>query len=98
MSIFFKKPFFSHDILNLRFKKLLIKIGIKERTLYNLRHTFASQMISNIHYGIDILWVSKMLSHKDVSITLKVYAKFIIEDDNRRIKKLVNLGNVIGKI
>ncbi|MGB7402176.1 MAG: site-specific integrase [Arcobacter sp.] len=93
-----KKPFFSHDILNLRFKKLLIKIGIKERTLYNLRHTFASQMISNIQNGIDILWVSKMLGHKDVSITLKVYAKYIIEDDNQRIQVLNNIGKVYGKI
>ena len=89
--------FFS-DTLNLRFKKLLIKIGIKERTLYNLKHTLASQMISNIHNGVDILWVSKMLGHKDVSITLKVYAKFIIEDDNQRIKIINNVGKVYGKI
>jgi len=87
-----KKPFFSHDILNLRFKKLLIKIGIKERTLYNLRHTFASQMISNIHNGVDILWVSKMLGHKDVSITLKVYAKFIIDEDIVRLNQLKVIG------
>ena len=27
--------------------------------------------------GVDILCVSKMLGHKDVSITLKIYTKFI---------------------
>jgi integrase len=93
-----KKPFYSHDVLNLRFKKLLKQIGIKERNIYNLRHTFASHMISNIEKGVDILWVSKMLGHKDVSITLKVYAKFIKEDDNTRITKLKKLGEFIGKI
>lgn len=90
-----KKPFYSHDILNLKFKKILKEIGIKERSIYNLRHTFASHMISNIQNGVDILWVSKMLGHKDVSITLKVYAKFIKEDDNTRIKKINDLDIIL---
>ncbi|OCL86864.1 Transposase from transposon Tn916 [Aliarcobacter thereius] len=77
--------FFSHDILALRFRKLLSIIGIKERKLYNLRHTFASIMISK---GYNLLWVSKMLGHKDLSITLKFYARFIKEDDEKRIDKL----------
>lgn len=93
-----KKPFFSHDILNLRFRKLLNKIGIKERSIYNLRHTFASHMISNIKNGIDILWVSKMLGHKDASITLKVYAKFIKEEDDIRINKLNKMGIILDII
>lgn len=91
-----KKPFYSHDILNKRFKQLLKEIGIKERSLYNLRHTFASHMISKIQNGVDILWVSKMLGHKDASITLKVYAKFIKEDDNTRIEKLNKMGIILG--
>ncbi|MFW2605626.1 tyrosine-type recombinase/integrase [Aliarcobacter butzleri] len=94
----FKKPFYSHDVLNLRFRNLLKQIGIKERSIYNLRHTFASHMISNIEKGVDILWVSKMLGHKDVSITLKVYAKFIKEDDNTRINKLKEMGIILDII
>lgn len=90
-----KKPFYSHDILNKRFKQLLKEIGIKERSLYNLRHTFASHMISKIQNGVDILWVSKMLGHKDASITLKVYAKYIKEDDNTRIEKLNKMGIIL---
>lgn len=90
-----KKPFYSHDVLNRRFKQLLKEINIKERNIYNLRHTFASYMISNIQNGVDILWVSKMLGHKDASITLKVYAKFIKEDDTTRIKKINSLGIVL---
>ncbi|AXH12389.1 site-specific integrase [Halarcobacter bivalviorum] len=94
----FKKPFYSHDILNLRFKELLKEINIKERTIYNLRHTFASYMISNIQNGIDILWVSKMLGHKDLSITLKIYAKYIKEDDDTRFTKLNKIGTIMGII
>src|SRR5574344_450963 len=81
----FNKPFYSHDIIAKRFKELLMDINIKERKLYNLRHTFASMMISQ---GQNILWVSRMLGHKDISITLKVYTKFIKENDDDRLNNL----------
>lgn len=48
--------------------------------------------------GVDILCVSKMLCHKDVSITLKIYTKFIKEDDNLRINKLKKMEKLFGKI
>ena len=41
-----KKPFYSHDIINLRLKKVLKANKIQVRKLYNLRHTFASQLIT----------------------------------------------------
>ena len=41
-----KKPFYSHDIINLRLKKILKVNTIQVRKLYNLRHTFASQLIA----------------------------------------------------
>lgn len=81
----FHKPFYSHDIISKRFKELLIDINIKERKLYNLRHTFASTMITQ---GQNILWVSRMLGHKDISITLKVYARFIKENEEERLENL----------
>lgn len=83
-----KKPFYSHDIIGLNFHKILKKSEVKERPLYNLRHTFASQLISK---GADITWVSKMLGHKDITITLKVYTKFIKEDDDVRLKKIAQI-------
>jgi integrase len=39
-----------------------------------MRHTFASLMVSQ---GENILWVSKMLGHKDSSMTLDVYAQYM---------------------
>lgn len=93
---YFKKPFYSADILNVRFKELLKEIDIKVRTIYNLRHTFASHMMSNIQNGVDILWISKQLGHKDLSITLKVYAKFIKEDDSIRFNKINKMGIILG--
>jgi len=91
----FHKQFYSHDIIGVNFKKILQKSGVEVRKLYNLRHTFASQMISK---GADIVWVSKMLGHKDVSITLKIYTKFIQEDDDIRFKKIEKMGTILGTI
>ena len=68
---------------------------MKARPLYNLKHTFASQLISK---GVDIVWVSKMLGHKDVSITLKVYTKYIQEDDDIRLKKIAEIDKIIVKV
>lgn len=90
-----KRPFYSHDIIGLNFRRILKKNGIKERPIYNLRHTFASQLISK---GADITWVSKMLGHKDITITLKVYTKFIKEDDEVRIKKIAQMDKFMVKL
>ena len=56
---------------------------------------FASQLISK---GEDIVWVSKMLGHKDVSIALKVYTEFIEEDDEKRFKKIEKMGTIFGTV
>lgn len=88
----FDEPFYSHDIIAKLFRELLIKIGILPRPLYNLRHTFASQAITK---SVNILWVSKMLGHKDISITLQVYAKFIVENDDKRLKNIEKLDKIL---
>lgn len=61
--------------------KTLAKSNIEYRNLYQMRHTFASMMISS---GEDILWVSKMLGHKNSNITLSTYAKYIKNDKKKR--------------
>ncbi|WP_114839226.1 hypothetical protein [Halarcobacter bivalviorum] len=38
--------------------------------------------------GQNILWVSRMLGYKDISITLKVYARFIKENEEERLENL----------
>jgi len=85
--------FYSHDIINLHFRKLLELSNIEIRKLYNLRHTFASQLVSS---GEDIVWISRTLGHKDVSITLKYYTKFIKEDEETRLKKIAKIGANFG--
>lgn len=86
----FHKPFYSHDTIAKQFKDLLGD-GDK-RYLYQLRHTFASLMISN---GEEITWVSQMMGHKSADITLRVYTKAykVLKDKNLRKKRASFLDN-----
>lgn len=54
-----------------------------------IKPTFASSMITAGH---NILWISQMLGHKDISITMKVYARFVKEDDEKRIENLAKIN------
>ena len=92
-----RKPFYSHDIIAVQFKKLL-KEGDK-RYLYQLRHSFATMMITQ---GEDILWVSRMLGHKSSDITLKTYARAyeLSKDKSKRQKRAAFLekGHSLGTV
>ena len=80
-----KKAFSNHGNISLTLKAILETLNIDGMHLYCLRHTFASTMIALP--DVDMLWVSQMMGHKDLSTTLKKYAKFIKEDDVSRLKR-----------
>jgi integrase len=48
------------------------KLGIPSLTIHGLRHTFATQLLTE---GERIEIISKLLGHSDITITLKTYAK-----------------------
>ncbi len=75
----------SAAITTTHWKPLLKRCGIAYRVPYNTRHTFATLMLLN---GEDILWVSKMLGHSDVSTTMRYYIKFIEEKGKKRAEFL----------
>ena len=81
-----RKPYYSTSKVSWSYwKPVLAKLGLEYRDMYQMRHSFASMMISN---GEDILWVSHTLGHKDSSITLKAYAKYIKVPKRKRAKFL----------
>ncbi len=59
----------------------LDRLNITYRNPYQMRHTFASMMISN---GEDVLWVSNMLGHTTSAMTLNKYARYIENKDKKR--------------
>ncbi|MCW8894244.1 MAG: site-specific integrase [Sulfurimonas sp.] len=62
-------------------RPLFDKLDIQYRNPYQMRHTFASMMISN---GEDILWVSKMLGHSTPDMTLNKYARYVENKEKKR--------------
>ncbi|MFA6191711.1 MAG: tyrosine-type recombinase/integrase [Sulfurimonas sp.] len=73
------EPYKKTDNISSHFwRNILKEQNIQYRNMYQMRHTFASLMISQ---GENILWVSKMLGHKDSSMTLDVYAQYMPQKD-----------------
>lgn len=71
------KPWSSSNKINEQFQKVLQKINIRSRASYNMRHSFASILLSN---GENPYWVSTQMGHSSVNITNKHYARWIGEE------------------
>jgi integrase len=81
------KPYKSSNNFQYIWSKLLKDLDIAYRSIYQTRHSFASNMLSN---GENPLWVSQMLGHKSLNITLSKYSKFIKTNGTRKITYLDN--------
>lgn len=76
------KPFLWVESLTKRhWHPLLRRCALDQRDFYHTRHTFATLMLKQKE---ELMWVSKMLGHKDSSITLQRYAKFV---EDKKIKR-----------
>ncbi len=65
------------DITNLReriWRPTLRRAGLRERTLYQTRHTFATVTLAS---GEDIGWVARVLGHSSTEMAIRHYHKFI---------------------
>ena len=65
--------------------------------IHSLRHTYVSYLL---HNGIEVITISKLIGHKDVTITLNTYSHLLQEKedtDYQKIKKLFNFGADLGQ-
>ena len=79
----------SHN-LNRLLKRVLSDLHIEARSMYQTRHTFASLKLS---YGERLEWVAYMLRHKDTSITLRKYFKYMPNKIEKRV--IFDLENMV---
>ena len=65
--------------------KALKEVGLAHRPPKECRHTFASLALAA---GADLYWVSRQLGHTNIATTLRYYARFLPEIDQRNIERL----------
>ena len=77
-----------------KYHKVIKRIGIQPRPMYQLRHTFASLALKA---GEDPTWVSRTLGHSSLKMTLEVYNRYIpsLNRDGKQINSV--FGKLIDK-
>jgi integrase len=68
------------DLVSQVIVRRLRKAAIKDASLHSLRHSHASNLISR---GVPVPAVSARLGHADPSITNRIYAHALPDDDTR---------------
>ncbi len=74
---------------------VLKKIGIRYRPPYQLRHTFASTLLSA---GANPMWVARQMGHADWGMIRKVYGKWIEQETSEVDRMAAVLGQDVVKI
>lgn len=69
-----KKPYTSSDAISKYWVSTLAKTSVKYRNLYQMRHSYASMLLSN---GENIMWVASQLGHVDTEMVIKKYGRWI---------------------
>lgn len=65
----------------------LTKLGIRYRTQYNTRHTFATM---NLMAGANPMWVSRQMGHKNMQMLLTTYARWIDGADKSKERSKID--------
>lgn len=73
------RPWANDEQIRLQFWRPLLKqAGIRYRSAYNTRHTYASMMLTA---GENPMWVAYQMGHSDWGMIRKVYGRWIPEND-----------------
>ncbi len=69
-----------YNIKRRYFKTVLKKAGLRSIRFHDLRHTYASLLLSK---GEPVLYVSNQLGHSNPQFTMKIYAHWIPNKSQR---------------
>jgi len=67
------------------YKKVLAKAGIREMRLHDIRHTFASLLLSN---GESPVYVKEQLGHSSIQMTVDIYGHLIPSSNRQAVDRL----------
>ena len=77
------------------FHRVLEAAGLPRFRVYDLRHTFASLLLSA---NVPLLYVSQQLGHAKPTITLKYYARWIASGQIHRVNVLDGANTLITPV
>ena len=80
------------QIRHILWRPVLKKAGVRYRYPYQVRHTFASSRLMEATSIGEIMYISRMLGHRDWVFTAKTYSRFIKDDffEHQNAKKIVS--------
>jgi len=78
------KPISQNSIRNV-FKRILTKAGLQNIRLHDIRHTFASQLLS---LGVTPVYVKEQLGHSSIKMTVDIYGHLIPTGNRDMINQL----------
>jgi len=67
------------------FKRLLAKAGLREIRLHDIRHTFASLLLSD---GASPVYVKEQMGHSSIQITVDIYGHLIPSSNREMVNRL----------
>ena len=67
------------------FKRCLKKAGLREMRLHDLRHSYASLLLSQ---GTSPVYVKEQMGHFSISITVDIYGHWIRSGDRDAVNRL----------
>lgn len=74
-----------------RWRRALVKAGVRYRTQYHTRHTYASHLLSG---GESPYFVARQLGHKTVEMVMRRYARWIEQSEKRGHRWVSDYGRV----
>ena len=77
-------PIAQNSVRNI-FKRILKKAGLREIRVHDMRHTFASQLLSQ---GASLMYVKEMCGHSSIQITCDIYGHLIPGSNRDQINQL----------
>ncbi len=73
--------------IRLRFKEILSRAGIRDMRFHDIRHTFASQLLTN---GCSPTFVMEQMGHSSIQITVDTYGHLIPSGNRDAVNSLDN--------
>jgi len=74
------EPYSNSNSVLKSWRIVLTKANVAYRNQYQMRHTYASMLLSN---GENLLWVASQMGHIDTEMIIKIYGKWIPDNSKK---------------